>query len=253
MYHYFLCVIVALLFHKEAYANQKADLQNITIYADSSLAPPLSDIIHLYTRTHGRSFIMQYGPIKELKESAAGETPPDIFISMFQESLQELVEKKAYRFSSPNPIASNYLVIGAYEEHPALTQIQAQKDWLSYVNEHHKLVIVDPDIEPLGDYSKIALEKLGWWSTHEDQRLYAYNRQIALQMLDKSTNLGILYISDVILHPSIFKLSKVPQDLYPTIRYYAITHEKASKEALDFQQFLTSHHAQEIWKKYDMQ
>lgn len=236
----------------QAHAKSQTDISNITLYADASLASVLGSLTRHYTRQHQSSFLVQYGSLKQLGEGLYQNGMPEIILAISKKDLEAVIANKPYNTKQLVPLAKNSLVLAAHEEHPALAKGKNLKDWLSYVDVDHKLVVVDPDIEVLGALSRSALEAFGWWGAHTNERLYAYNRQVAIQMLEKSTNIGMLFMSDVTPHPTLQVLVSVPASLYRSVEYVACIRKNASEEAHAFFSFLKSKESDDIWKQYHL-
>jgi molybdate transport system substrate-binding protein len=114
-----------------------------------------------------------------------------------------------------------------------------------------KLATGDPDSVPVGKYAKTALQKLGVWDKVSGQIVRAENVRAALAFVARGeAPLGIVYETDALAEKKVRIVAVFPENTHPPITYPIAVTTHGGPAAQQFEDFVRSKAAGEIFKKY---
>jgi molybdate transport system substrate-binding protein len=114
------------------------------------------------------------------------------------------------------------------------------------------MAMADPAAVPAGKYGKVALEKLGVWSSVEGKIAPAEDVRAALAFVSRGeAALGIVYATDAAVDKGVKVVAVFPAESYPRIVYpAAITRDSENPKAAALLAFLQSNRARVIFEKW---
>lgn len=171
--------------------------------------------------------------------------PADLFLSANKEWINWLGDIKA-GISEPTSIAQNRLVVIA-PKNSSLDSCPVNSEENNRILENNRFVIADPNVSPLGQYTKEALIYSGLWKDVEDKLAVASNATMVLKMIERgAAPLGIAYKSGVANNDSIKILCWVKLESYSPINYYLVETGQSSQAKMSFIHHLT-HESAKKW------
>ncbi|HEX9554840.1 MAG TPA: molybdate ABC transporter substrate-binding protein, partial [Reyranella sp.] len=147
-------------------------------------------------------------------------------------------------------LLGNTLVLVAPADSPAAVTIATSFPLAALLGDG-RLAMADPASVPAGKYGKVALERLGVWSSVEKRIAAAENVRAALLLVARGeAPLGIVYSTDSAAEPGVRIVATFPEDSHPPIIYpAALTRDSRNSDAKAFLDFLRSAKARTSFEK----
>ncbi len=169
----------------------------------------------------------------------------DIFISANPDWMDYLESKDLIAVETRRNLLNNQLVLVASRDFAGEVLLEPSFDFPAAFT--GRLALGDPDHVPAGQYSRRALEALGWWEGVKDRLAPATDVSAALAMVETGqTPLGIVYATNA-RRSGVRLLAAFGEDLTGPIHYPAATLIEASPAAAGFLEFLFSEEAAEVF------
>lgn len=249
----FLCCALGL--PATSHADVK-ELPFITVYAASSLTLPLTEAIRLYTKTHPITITALYESSSELEKRIEDTNDADLFISAAPEWIDRLKQLKMIDNGSITTLYRNRLALVTASEimsAKSAANDKSLRDILLYLVSRTILVLGDPEVTPLGVYTREALQSLGLWKRIEPMIIRAANARMALYLIAKGKTTGIVYHSDAFQNPEVRIIARIPENLHSPILYQgAVIKGDNMAYARQFLMFLQSKEAAPIFTKHGL-
>lgn len=222
---------------------------NLTISSAVSLTEALQELKKTYEEDHSVQLTFNFGGSGSLAQQIRQGAPVDVFISANEYWVDELADKNLILPETRSTVTSNRLVL--------ITSIDSSFQYTSVsqiIPEGlNQIAIGNPESVPAGMYTRQALQNLNLWEDLESKFILGKDvRQVLIYVETGNVDIGFAYESDAFSSNKINILTTVPENLHNPITYPgAVLHSsKHAKEARDFLKFLTSEHAQQVFKKY---
>ncbi|NLB88647.1 MAG: molybdate ABC transporter substrate-binding protein [Syntrophomonadaceae bacterium] len=228
--------------------NTKADTINLTIAAAASLVDALNEIKAIYNEEKPNiALTFNFAGSGTLQKQIEQGAPVDIFISAGQAQMDPLVEKGLVIDESLVNLLGNELVLIAKED----SLITSFEDLTT--DKVQKISIGTPETVPAGKYAKETLISMNIWDKIESKIVMANDvRQVLTFVETENVDAGLVYSSDATQGRGIKVVAAAPADSCEPIVYpmAIIADSKHADEAADFQEFLLSDKAMEVFVKY---
>lgn len=236
----FVPVLVCLFLGACSGSNAKKDLQ---VFCAASLTEVMTALADSFTVETGQKVSLSFASSGTLARQIQMGAPANLFLSANKQWVDYLINSTLVSDTGYWEIAGNALVLIANNNFPdkALTLKQA-------VN--HRFAIGDPNMVPVGLYSKQVLENLGLWK--RNRFLLGHDVKHVLKLVEMGeADMGIVYRTDAISSTKVRKVETLPENLHQPVRYHicmiaSVIHP--STEA--FLNFVRSLKAKVVWEKY---
>jgi molybdate transport system substrate-binding protein len=231
-------------------AADRAEAQELLVFAAASLKDALDAALVDYTADSGRAVVASYASSSTLARQIEQGAPADLFISANPEWMDYLAERGLIRADSRANLLGNGLVLVAPKDSGVGVEIAPGFDLLGALA-GGRLAMGDPDHVPAGTYGKAALESLGVWRAVAPAVVRADNVRAALALVARGeAPLGIVYSTDAKVEPGVRIVGTFPADSHPAIIYPAAATATAKSEAASYLAFLRSSAAKAVFEKY---
>ncbi len=243
-----------LLFPVHALAQNYVSEKSIAVMSSSSLTEVLTELIREYVKDNEMTISASYDSPSELSRRVSEGENSDIFISEQSKWISDLKQKGLLDVYTITNLAKNSLVLVSDSQNYIGRNVKEEvpiEKALKNINEKVILVIADHEEDPLGFYTKEALEKLGYWEKINPMTLRATDSTNALYLISKGESAGITYFSDAFLNPEVKIISSIPENLHENIVYQAaVVAGENMEEARMFLEFLKSETAKKTFEKH---
>lgn len=207
--------VVALLFSPGPYV--RADT---LVFAASSLADVLEEIITVYEQQAGKNVSASYAASSILARQIEAGAPAHVFISA-DENWMNYLNRRGFLSGAPRILAGNRLVLIAPADHTASIAIGRGMD-LAGILGRERMAIADPAGVPAGRVAREALEYYGEWQALQGRFIPLDNVRAALIAVEKKeAPLGIVYETDALASPGIRVVGVFPAQSHKPVVYPA--------------------------------
>jgi molybdate transport system substrate-binding protein len=227
-----------------------AQSRDVLVFAAASLKNALDDIATQFQGETGKHVNISYAASPTLAKQIESGAPADIFISADRDWMDYLADHKLIKPATRKNLLGNEIVLIAPKDSTAQVKIAAGFP-LAQLLAGGRLAMADTAAVPAGKYGKAALEKLGVWSSVENQVAQAENVRAALALVArKEAPFGIVYQTDAAAEPGVKVVGLFPADTHPPIIYpIALTLGSTDPNAAAFIAYLESAKAQPLFEK----
>jgi molybdate transport system substrate-binding protein len=228
---------------------QKTETTGPTVFAAASLKTALDKAAAAFLESTGKKVTVSYAGSSALAKQIEQAAPADMFISADLEWMNYLAKKGLIKDESRFNFLGNRLVLIAPSSSATALKI-APSFALSDAVGDGKLAVADVKAVPAGKYAKVALEKLGVWTTIEGKLAQAENVRAALALVAREeAQLGIVYQTDAKAEAKVKIVDTFPEDSHPPIIYpVALTSGAANAaDAGAFATFLRDEQAKKVF------
>lgn len=186
-----------------ACGNNKDNSKEINISVAASLYEPISEIVKNYEVENNIKVNINYGGSGTLKKQISNGAEVALFISADEKYIDELIsEGLVLEANKKTPISNNLVVIKS-------------KNAIG-----DKLAIGEINTVPAGRYAKETLEKLGKWSSIEENVIYCKDVTAVKSYVESGeVDYGIVYKSDATTLENSTVIWEIPNDLHSKITY----------------------------------
>jgi molybdate transport system substrate-binding protein len=229
-------------------ASQAAD--NVVVFAAASLKNALDAINSSWKADGHEPATISYAASSALAKQIEGGAPADVFISADLDWMKYLSDKKLTKPDTEVQLLGNRIVLIARKDSSAATTIEPNFDLAKLLGDG-KLAMADVKAVPAGKYGKAALEKLGVWSSVENNVAQAENVRAALKLVATGeAPLGIVYQTDAAADPEVKIIATFPQETHAPIIYpAAVLADSKNEDAAKFLDYLKSAKAKPLFEE----
>ena len=215
------------------------------MFAAASLNSALSELA-----THYEGMRLSVASSSTLAKQIAAGAPADIYFSANAEWMDYLQAHQHIEQGTRVDLLGNALVVIASKETPFAVRFARDFDFAGAFA--GRLALGDPDHVPAGQYSRQALEKLGWWLTIKSRIAPAPDVRSALVYVERGEcGVGLVYATDAAQSDRVITLATVPDSLHRPIVYpAAIVKGRADAKVRDLLAFFSSETAADIFRKH---
>ncbi len=231
---------------------ENEEFQAINIMAASSLTEVMTEIIREYSAKNGVSIAAVYDSPPELERRRKDGERADIFISESSHWMNDLRQAKLIDAKSIAPIAGNQLAVVEPSGHAvkSLAKKQPVENLLDNLSAR-LFVMADYNNDPLGIYSKMALDDIGLFEKAKENIIRASDSVDAVYLISTENVPGIVYYSDAWHNPDLQILAVLPEKFYePVIYNAALAEGENMPQAQGFLGFLKSPESRKLFEKY---
>lgn len=231
----------------QTFASEVESSEEIILFAATSTLQAVEVIKVSYKASHPNIKIrVSYGASALLAKQISKGAPADLFLSANKRWIDWLGEAKA-SISAPVIIAQNRLMLISSASSSALSCPPSVNELREAIG-NKRFIIADPNISPLGQYSKEALMSLGLWQSVEKQLAIAGNATLALKMIERgAAPYGIAYASSAKGSAAISHSCLLATSNHSPINYYLVATKAPSQATSSFTQYL-SHKSRQHWQ-----
>ena len=224
---------------------------DVTVFAAASLKEAMDEVAKKFEASTGNKVIVSYGASNTLAKQIEADAPADMFISADLDWMDYVDQRKLILPNTRSNLLTNTLVLIAPAASNASLKI-GPGFGLAAALGSSKLAMANPDSVPAGKYGKGALEKLGVWSSVENDVARAENVRAALTLVSRGeAAFGVVYRTDALADKGVKIVGAFPQDTHPPIVYpVALLTQSKSAGAKPFLEYIRSANAREVWEKY---
>jgi molybdate transport system substrate-binding protein len=177
--------------------------------------------------------------------------PADVFISADLDWMDYLASRGLIDARTRTDLLGNRLVLIVPAESRIAVEIVPGFPLAQLVG-RQRLAIADPDHVPAGRYGRVALEKLGIWTSVENKLARGENVRAALNFVARGeTPLGIVYRTDANAEKKVRVLAQFPAHTHPAIVYpAAVTAASKNPSAAAFISYLKAPAARAVFERH---
>ncbi len=201
-------------------------------------------------RGHPRP-VISFAASSTLARQLAAGAPADLFVSADEAWMDDLAGRGLIAGSTRVSFLGNSLVVVAPAASNARIDFRRPARVATLLGAG-ALAMADTASVPAGKYGRIALERLGIWSTISANVVRAENVRAAMALVERgAAPFGIVYATDARVSKSLRVVGVFPPGSYPAI-HYPVARLKASSnpQAEGFRRFLVSREGQAIFVRY---
>jgi len=226
----------------------KAEPVNLTIAAAASLQDAGEELKTIYTAKHPDIKITyNFAASGTLQKQIEEGAPVDLFVSAGKSQMDALAQKKLITDTSLKNLLGNELVLIAKKD-STLSSFEGLVD-----KSVGKISIGTPETVPAGQYAKETLTTMKLWDQIQPKLVMAKDvRQVLTYVETGNVDAGLVYRSDTSGMKDAKIVAAAPAGSSKPIVYpmAVIASSKHPKEAADFEAFLGSDEAMQIFVKY---
>lgn len=221
----------------------KKDLsEDILVFAAASLSEPLLEIGKKYQKAQVNfDFAGSYTLSNKIRLGAN----PDLIIFAGMDPISDLIKQKYVKEDDVNVLLKNGLTIICSKK----IKCPSKKE---IFNSGFKISIADPDLAPLGKYSKQFIEKNKKWDSIKNQLIFNLDARATLVSVESgNVPIGIVYSSDALLSDLVEIIFHVESTSIVVEYPVAVIGEKAYyQKTINFFEYLTSDESSEVFSKF---
>ena len=226
-----------------------AAAEKVTIFAAASLKNALDAVNAEWQKEAGKETTVSYAASSALAKQIEAGAPADVFISADLAWMDYVAEKNLIKDDTRSNLLGNRIVLVTGKQDAAPVDITRGFDLKGLLG-GEKLAMGAVDSVPAGKYGKAALEKLGVWSSVENNVAGAENARAALLLVSRGeAPYGIVYKTDAAADKEVTVVGTFPEDSHPPIVYpIAITAESKNPDAAAYIEFVKSAEAAALFE-----
>ncbi len=251
----FLCFLVfftlASCLHKTNNKRENSIANSLTVYAAAGTRLANEEIALKFSEKEGCSIVANYASSGTLARQIANGADCDIFISANKQWIDYLLEKKLLLANSVQILAKNSLVVIAANNSDVMLPIFSKETELK-TSKNDKIAIGNPEFVPVGKYSKMVLDSLGWYEKLTSNLVMCKDVSSVRHYVELGEcDWGIVYYSEAVQSNKIDILYKIPNELHKPINFYVAIHKNANLlESEKYIELISSFEGQEILEKF---
>lgn len=233
---------------KSTPTTQQSQPVSLTVSAAASLTDVAKELQTIYTAKHPNVTITyNFGASGTLQQQIEQGAPADVFISAGKAQMDALAQKGLIVDSSRKNVVGNELVLVAGKE-SKLTGFDGLTDAAV-----KKIAIGTPESVPAGQYAKDTLTTMGQWDKLQSKMVQAKDVRAVLNYVETgNVDAGLVYRTDAATSTAVKIVAAAPAGSSKPIVYpmAIIASSKQQQEAQQFEDFLASDEAMQIFAKY---
>jgi molybdate transport system substrate-binding protein len=223
----------------------------VLVFGAASLTNVLDDLSQAFTVSTKIPVKDSYAASSVLAKQIEAGAPADVFFSADLEWMDYLEQHKLLKPGTRHDVVGNRLVLIAPADSKVSVNLIHGVDLGSALGSDGKLATGDPDSVPVGKYAQTALQKLGVWSQVSGRIARAENVRAALAFVARGeAPLGIVYRTDALAEKKVRIVAEFPANTHPPITYPIALTLHGGDGAREFEDFVRSPGAAEIFRKY---
>lgn len=200
-------------------AGAQAAAPAITVFAAASLKNALDAIAAAFKTKSGQELKISYAGSMALARQVEAGAPAEVFVSADAASMDYLGQKGLIQPDTRSNLLGNALVVVAPKA-SKLEKLAFTREAFASAIGSGKIATGDVASVPVGKYAKAAFEKLGLWSSIEQQFAFSDNVRAALMFVAREeAPLGVVYLTDAKSEPNVKIVATFPEDSHPPIVY----------------------------------
>ncbi len=245
---YILASAFYAISNSTVYASEPEQEKTVVLFAATSTAHAIETIKKTYeTKNPDIKIRVSYGASALLARQISKGAPADLFLSANMEWVNWVESKlNPQNTSKPVVVAHNRLMLISGKSAPDLS-CPPTASQLAHALGDKRFVLADPNVSPLGQYSKQALIALNLWKTVEPNLAVAGNATLALKMVERGAGpYGISYASGTTNNTSIKEICLLPASSHQLINYYLVPIHMPSQAAASFTDYI-KHGSDQLW------
>ncbi|MDG5816402.1 molybdate ABC transporter substrate-binding protein [Chitinispirillales bacterium ANBcel5] len=220
--------------------------ENVTIFSTSGAQQAVEVLSNQFESEKKISVLRNYASTGVLARQIQRGAESDLFVSANAQWVDYLIKKGIVSEDRSVAFTSNSLVlITAVSENPQVPKFRSDypENKLLELN----LTIGDPGYVPVGNYSKMVLDNLGWWNTMKGNLLLAKDVTTVLHYVQrKEVTFGIVYHSEAVNAPNVKIVAEIPQEFHETICFFVVLLNKNNTNAVELFNSFNSRKSREI-------
>ncbi|MCO5382648.1 MAG: molybdate ABC transporter substrate-binding protein [Methanosarcina barkeri] len=192
---------------------------------------------------------LNFGGSETLRRQIEGGAPVDVFASADENQMDILADESLITNNSRKNFAHNSLVLIVPKS--STLNITSIKDLTNY--KVKKISIGNPNITPVGKYTRLALTEAGLWGQLENKLVLAEDvKQVLVYVERGEVDAGFVYMTDTkTAQPGTVKIvANVPVSTPITYPIAVVSSTEYKEQAQKFLDFVTGKEGQAILKKY---
>jgi molybdate transport system substrate-binding protein len=246
-----LCIIAGLVVATSCLNPQKKQDQSlITLFAASGSRLVADEICQRFEQEQPCAVQINYASTGTLARQIEGGSEADLFISANKHWIDYLLGKNLLNKNSIRVLAGNRLVVIAPNKSPMpALDFDTVFDILSTINHH--IAIGDPAYVPVGQYTKMVFDTLGWYEKIKDRIVKTRDVTAALHLVELGEcDWGIVYKSEAMKSSKVKIMQEIPEHLHAPIRFYIAETGEQQKQKCKLAPYFLHQSVQNIYTKY---
>ncbi len=222
----------------------------LLISAAASLKESLLEIKPLFEQRHKNvSINHNFGASGALEQQIENGAPADVFVSAGKKQMDALQQKDLIITNSNRNLLTNTLVlIVPKNSNSNITNFQQLAN-----SNVKKIAVGEPKSVPVGQYTEEVFQNLKISQQVQPKLVLGNNVRNVLSVVESgNVDAGIVYSTDAQVSNQVKIAAVAPENLHSPIVYpiAVLKNSKNSQAALDYEQFLASDAARNIFKKH---
>lgn len=220
----------------------------LTISAAASLKEAMADLENAYKAINPNvTFVVNYGSSGSLQQQIEQGAPCDLFISAGKKQMTALADEGLLVDDTNKDLVENSLVLVTPNGSDVKTIDDLTSDIVS------KIAVGEPSSVPAGKYADEVLTNLNIKDNINDKLVFAKDvKEVLAWTSSGNADVGFVYLSDAISSDQVTIVETISGEYHSPITYpvSVIKDSKNIDAAKDFEDFLFTDEAQEIFAKY---
>ena len=175
---------------EEQKTEQKAETQNISLFAAASLEESLAKIIPEFEKENNVKVDVNLASSGKLQKQIEQKAPCDVFVSAGQKQVKALEEKQLVK-DSKSLLKNKLVIVKNKETDVKVTKIEDLE------NVKGEIAVAELETVPVGQYTKQSLTHYNLLDKLQEKFVYGKNVKDTLRFVDsKEADVGFVYSSD---------------------------------------------------------
>lgn len=230
------------------------EITTISVIADSSLALPITRIIHDYSSDKRQAVVASYVPVNQQEEAVTEGVGYDVLITARPKLLELLKQQGVVDIYTESMVAKNRLVLVASKTsdfQASLSQVFPLAQMITRFSWQPGLIVGSPETLLQGSSARQALRYFGVIEDLEPYTIYEKDLSEMVKMIQTQGTLGLLYESDTKNYQEIKIIDRVPENAHDPIVYVAVVLAGDRMEpAREFVEYLGRGRVQQTFEQY---
>ncbi len=232
---------------------KKSNTCRITIFAAAGTRKVTEDVCDFFEKKSLCRVERNYASSGTLARQIANGAVADVFISANKQWIDFLVTEGAVQEHSVYQIASNSLVVIApVNVETKVPHFTKQFDILSAIPD--KIAIGDPTYVPVGKYTKMVFDSLGWFENIKEKIIMGKDVTSVLRYVELGEcDWGVVYYSEAIQSVKVKVITKIPESLHTPIIFFVADIKSQKAKGHELSTMLKDTISQPLFVKYGFQ
>lgn len=241
------CVSLLLTGCSSSTASENGTIE-LNISAAASLKEAMADLETAYASKNPEvSFVINYGSSGSLQQQIEQGAPCDLFISAGEKQMTALEEEGLLLEGTNKDLVVNSLVLVTSNDSEITSIDNLTSSAVS------KIALGEPSSVPAGKYAEETLTSLAIKDNLSDKLVFAKDvKEVLAWTASGNADAGFVYLSDALSSNSVKIVGTISEEYHSPITYpvAVIKDSNDSDAAKEFEDFLFTEEAQEIFAKY---